>query len=127
MKTQATGQRGEDLAAEFLERQGLVVMERNYRFERAEVDLVCFEPAERYESGGMLVFVEVKTRRGTGFGLPEEAISAAKRRNISHAARAFLYERQLEGSPCRFDVVSILMDGDAPQVRHIRNAFTESG
>ena len=45
----------------------------NYRFERSEVDLVCFRPAARYEDGGELVFVEVKTRRGTGFGRPEEA------------------------------------------------------
>ena len=125
MKKQTTGQTGEDIAAAFLEGKGMVVMERNYRYERAEVDMVCFEPAERYEAGGMIVFVEVKTRNGPGFGLPEEAVSLAKRKNLSYAARAFLYERQLENSPCRFDVVSVMMDGEEPQVTHIRNAFTE--
>lgn len=123
MKKQMTGRQGEDVAAAYLEKEGMVVMERNYRFEHAEIDLVCFEPAERYEAGGMIVFVEVKARKGSGFGLPEEAISLAKRKNLTHAAQAFLYEHHLEGSPCRFDVVSVMVDGEEPQIRHIRNAF----
>ena len=123
MKNQATGRRGEEIAAAFLERQGLIVMERNYRFERAELDLVCFEPATQYEAGGTIVFVEVKARSGVGFGMPEESISPAKRKTLTHAAQAFLYEHHLEGSPCRFDVVSVLFGPDEPEIRHIRNAF----
>lgn len=121
------GVRGEEIAASYLEERGYVVMERNYRYERAEVDLVCYEPSADH-AGGMIVFVEVKTRTGTGFGLPEEAVSTAKRKQVTHAARAFLYERQLEGSPCRFDVVSILLAHEAewPEIRHIRNAFNAS-
>ena len=127
MKHQTTGRKGEDLAADFLERSGMMVLERNYRYERAEVDLVCFEPAASYEDGGTIVFVEVKTRSGTGFGLPEESISPAKRRNLTHAARAFLYEHHLEDAPCRFDVVSVLVTDGDPEVRHFRHAFTASG
>lgn len=119
-----TGRTGEALAAAYLEERGFRVMDRNYRFERSEVDIVCFLPAPRYEDGGELVFVEVKTRRGTGFGLPEEAIGAEKKRHLVKAARAWLYERRMEGTPCRFDVVSILLRSRAePEIHHIENAF----
>ena len=99
MSTKRIGDRGEDVAAAHLEAQGLVVLERQYRFERAEVDLVCFEPATAYEQGGELVFVEVKTRTGLGYGRPEEAVTEAKQRQVIRAAQAYLHERRLEGSP----------------------------
>jgi len=119
-----TGRDGEDLAARYLEERGFTVMDRNYRFERSEVDLVCFLPAARYSDGGELVFVEVKTRRGTGFGRPEEAVGPEKQRHLIRAARAWLHERRMEGTPCRFDVIAIQLDGDAaPAIDHIENAF----
>lgn len=119
-----TGREGEEMAAAFLETKGFRIMERNYRFERSEVDLVCFLPARRWEDGGEMVFVEVKTRRGTGFGQPEEAITAEKQRHLVRAARAWLHERKMEGTPARFDVVSILMEAGAePEMRHLENAF----
>lgn len=122
--TTETGRTGEDIAARYLEERGFRVMDRNYRFERSEVDLVCFLPADRYEDGGELVFVEVKTRRGTGFGLPEEAVGPEKRRHLVKAARAWLYERRMEGTPGRFDVISVLLKPDAdPDINHIENAF----
>jgi putative endonuclease len=122
--TTETGRAGEDIAVRYLEERGFRVMDRNYRFERSEVDLVCFLPAPRYVDGGELVFVEVKTRRGTGFGLPEEAVGREKRRHLVKAARAWLYERRMEGSPCRFDVISVLLKvGAEPEVSHIEHAF----
>lgn len=123
MTSTSLGTEGEDIAARFLQEQGTVVLERNYRYEHAEVDLVCFEPAEVYEQGGEIVFVEVKTRTGTGFGRPEEAVTPEKQRNVIKAAKAFLYERHLEGSPCRFDVVAILLRGGQPEIEHFKNAF----
>ena len=85
MSTKKIGDRGEQLAAAYLEAQGYIILARQYRFMKAEVDLVCFEPAARYEDGGELVFVEVKTRSGTGFGRPEEAVTEAKKRNMAVA------------------------------------------
>ena len=124
MTTKATGDHGEALAATFLEAKGYVVLERNYRFERSEVDLVCFLPSDQYEQGGELVFVEVKTRQGLGYGRPEEAVDAEKRRHVFRAAEAYLHERRLEGSPCRFDVVAVLLlPGQAPTFEHFENAF----
>ena len=127
MTHQQIGARGEALAADFLEEQGWRVMERNYRFERAEIDLVCFEPAADTAHGGEIVFVEVKTRTGVGFGRPEEAVAEAKQAHIVYASRAFLYEYQLEGAPCRFDVVSVVLRGeDPPEITHFRDAFVAS-
>ena len=118
-----TGPLGERLAAEFLETKGYTVLERNYRFSREEVDLVCFQPAARYEDGGWIVFVEVKTRRGTGFGRPEEAVDEAKQRAILRVAEAYLHERRLGAALCRFDVVAVLLGSGPPQIEHFENAF----
>jgi putative endonuclease len=117
------GNQGEELAVQYLEGLGYKVLERNYRFEQAEVDLVCFEPAQRYELGGEIVFVEVKMRQGTGFGRPEEAVTLEKQRNVMRAAQAFLYEFHLENSPCRFDVVGIILKNGKPEIEHFKHAF----
>ncbi len=126
MSQKTTGDLGEEIAAQYLEKKGLRVLDRNYRFSRAEVDLVCFEPAEQPNRGGEIVFVEVKTRHGTGFGHPEDAVTREKQINIIRAARAYLYERKLEGAMCRFDVVSIVIAGKTPEIEHFKNAFDAS-
>ena len=122
----ALGRRGEELAATFLESKGLVVLERGYRFDRAEVDLVCFHPSDD-DTGGEIVFVEVKTRSGTGFGRPEDAVTDAKKRQLIHAAEAYLHERRLEGAAARFDVVAILLRRGRPEIEHFENAFWAFG
>ena len=116
------GRQSEGLAATFLESLGYTVLDRQYRFERAEVDLVCYAPWEKGE-GGEIVFVEVKARRGTRFGEPEEAVTEAKKRSIMKAAQAYLHERKLDGAPARFDVVAIAWEGDRTDVRHYPHAF----
>lgn len=124
MATKQLGDQGEQIAAEYLEAKGYVILDRNYRFERAELDIVCFEPAEDAARGGEIVFAEVKTRSGLGYGRPEEAISEQKRRHIVRAAQAYLHERRLERSPCRFDVVSIVLRNNAdPEIEHFARAF----
>ncbi len=127
MSTKNIGDRGEAIAAAYLESKGYRVLERQYRFERAEVDLVCFEPAPRYEDGGELVFVEVKTRSGTGFGRPEEAVDAEKKRNMVRAAGAYLHENRMDGMPCRFDVIGIVLGRGKPEIEHFRDAFWVPG
>ena len=120
----AVGERGEQIAADFLENQGYRILERNYRFERAEVDLVCFQPHDDYSSGGQIVFVEVKSRSGKNFGAPEDAVDAAKKQQIVKASRAYLYEYKMEGSSCRFDVVTVLFArGEGPEISHFKDAF----
>lgn len=120
--THDTGQRGEDLAAAFLENKNYTVMDRNYRFQREEVDLVCFQPTPDNE-GGEIVFVEVKARSGDGFGQPEDAVDAEKQRAILRVAEAYVHERRLEGAMLRFDVVAVHLGGAEPTIRHFENAF----
>ena len=86
------GKDGEDLAAKYLEEKGYRILERNYRFQREEVDLICFQPYERYEEGGEIVVVEVKTRRGTGFGYPEESVTREKQKAIFRVTEAYLHD-----------------------------------
>lgn len=121
--TKTTGDLGEDLAARFLEAKGYRILERNYRFNREEVDLVCFEPYADYTQGGELVFVEVKARRGLGFGRPEEAVTPAKQQAIKRVAEAYLHETKLEGALVRFDVVAIVLGHGEPAIEHFENAF----
>ena len=120
---QEKGAAGEAIAARFLEERGYMIMERNYRFMKAEVDLIAFLPAKQYERGGDLVFVEVKWRADDSFAAPEAAVDDAKRQKMIMAAEAFLHERKLEGTPCRFDVVAILGSGDDLRVEHFESAF----
>lgn len=123
MATKDIGDRGEDLAAAYFESRGYVILDRNYRYQRAEVDLVCWEPAQQ-GSGGEIVFAEVKTRSGVGFGRPEESVSHEKQRRIVRAAQAYLHERRLEKAACRFDVLSIrLQGGREPMIEHFKRAF----
>lgn len=117
--TNDIGDRGEDLAASFLQEAGYRMLERNYRFERNEIDLVCLDP----DKGGEVVFVEVKTRSGEKFGVPEASVTEDKQAAIIEVAQAYLHERKLEGAPSRFDVVGILLTSDEPDIRHHKNAF----
>lgn len=117
------GKQGEDLAAEYLESKGYRILERNYRFQREEVDLICFQPYERYHEGGEIVVVEVKTRRGLGFGYPEESVTREKQEAIFRVTEAYLHETRLEGSLVRFDIIGIIWNNEKPEVDHIENAF----
>lgn len=93
-------------------------MERNWTCRYGEIDLVV-------RAGGTLVFVEVKTRRGTSFGLPEEALTPRKRRRLMRAAWSYLDSKGLRASPWRFDVLAIEgRPGAAPQrLDHYRDAI----
>lgn len=105
------GMEGERQAEESLKAKGLRVLERNYRSRCGEIDLIALD-------GETLVFVEVKARRESRFGLPQDAVGAMKRHRLVKAAQAYLLERCWDG-PARFDVVAIL-DG---KLEHIPDAF----
>lgn len=119
--TRQLGDEGEDLAALYLESKGFTILERNYFFERAEVDIVAYDET-------CIVFVEVKFRSSTRYGEPEDFVSEEKIEHIYKAAEAWLYERKMDGTPVRFDVVSIIRkDNHAPDIRHFENAFWMKG
>lgn len=108
------GARAEDLCAGLLRSAGLRLLERNWRCRLGEIDLIADE-------GGVLVFAEVRMRRGFGFGGAAESLTAAKRARIVAAARLYLSRRP--EAQCRFDV--FLVDGPAGDVKWIRGAFGE--
>jgi len=115
---QRLGRDGEALAERELRGRGLEVVERRYRSRCGEIDLVALD-------GEQVVFVEVKARRGRGFGLPAEAVGRHKRRRIGRVALAFLQRRGWLERRCRFDVVEVFVRGGAgsADVRHIVDAF----
>ena len=117
--TLALGRYGEELAAAHLVAAGMVLLERNWRCRAGELDLVAQEP------DGTIVFVEVKTRSGTGFGAPSEAVDRRKAAKVRSVALRWLVERRPPGAgDLRFDVISIVRRrGAAPELQHLRAAF----
>ena len=111
-----TGLIGETIAREHLEKEGLRILQTNYRSEGAEVDIVA-------EEGDVLVFCEVKYRRTEMYGPPELALTPRKQGRVRRAALAYLAEENIEGRICRFDVVALQQKGSRVEVRHWRNAF----
>ena len=117
LSNRLSGAWGEDLALRYLSQKGYVLLERNYRNRYGELDLIL-------EHENVLVFVEVKLRRGTGFGHPLEAVTPRKQASIRSLARQYLRDRRPRFfDALRFDVVGILVGNDEPEVVHIENAF----
>lgn len=111
-----TGQAGEDLAAAFLTAKGLRVVKKNFRCRAGEIDLIC-------RAGEFLVFVEVKTRSGTLFGTPGQAVNRSKAARMIRAASAYLTRENLWSQPCRFDLVTIVLGQGEPQLEHWENVI----
>ncbi len=111
------GRHGEDLAAQYLARQGYRIIQKNFRAPCGEIDIIA-------EDKGVWVFVEVKTRTGLGFGPPAESVTYRKRQQISKTALVYLSQQRLLNAPARFDVVAVLLiKGAEPQIELMKNAF----
>ena len=108
------GALGESLAAAHLEAHGLSIVERNFRTRYGEVDLIA-------DDSGTVVFVEVKTRRGSAFGTPEEAVTLRKRRRLVKVAVAYLQSHDLADRDWRVDVVGVMLRRNGPAtINHLR-------
>ena len=97
------GNLGESLACDSLARRGYTIVERGWRTPQGEVDIVA-------RDGDCWVFVEVKTRRGRGAGLPEEALTPRKAERLTELALAYLSEHALGDVDWRLDLVAIELD-----------------
>jgi putative endonuclease len=112
------GSHGERIAAAFLTDAGLRILDRNWRCREGELDLVA-------RDGNALVFCEVKTRRGTGYGYPVEAVTPAKQRRLRILAQRWLAAHDHHAPDLRFDVVGVLVRPGRPAlVTHLRAAFS---
>ena len=96
------GPLGEEVAACFLKMRGTRILERGYRHNRREIDIIAWD-------GRCVLFVEVKTRRGDRRGTPGSAVTRTKRQHIRSVARGYLAERGAGGAPVRFDVIEIAL------------------
>ena len=115
---QAVGAWGERVAAQHLVTAGYQVVARNWRCSIGEVDIVAWQ-------ADVLVFCEVKTRRGTGYGHPVEAVTRAKQVRLRTLAQRWLAAHAEHAPSLRFDVVGVLLRGDGPAVvTHLPGAFT---
>ncbi|MDA1193217.1 MAG: YraN family protein [Candidatus Poribacteria bacterium] len=118
---QRIGIKGEEVAAIYLEGQGLRVIDRNVRTPYGELDLIA-------QDGDTLVFIEVKTRSSTRHGAPQEAINRRKRLRLCRAATVYLSSDEAGGkwddAPVRFDVIAVHRDRGSSRVEHFRDAFT---
>lgn len=111
------GSKGEKIAADFLRKKGYTIVCKNFRCRSGEVDIIA-------RQGGVLVFVEVKTRRSASFGSPAAAVTPRKQQQIAKAALEYLARENLFDTEARFDVVSILVAADGePRIELIQDAF----
>lgn len=116
LNNRETGNAGEDLATLYLKNKGYSLIGRNYRTRFGEIDLILYRD-------GVLVFVEVKLRRGPGFGGPLEAVTPRKQATIRMIAEHYLAAKEPNFETVRFDVVGISMPGGEVKIQHIEDAF----
>lgn len=113
----ALGRHGEDVAARHLASVGMVVLDRNWRCEVGELDIVA-------RDGDTLVVCEVKTRSGTGFGSPLEAVTAAKAARLRRLAARWVTDHRVRPAGIRIDVVGVFRPSHGPAVvDHVRGAI----
>lgn len=110
------GQWGEDFSVDFLVQNGMEILHRNWRYKRAEIDIIGKE-------GDILVFVEVKTKSGTFMGRPEEVVGFKKKKMMFAAASAYMASTEYEGE-IRFDIIGIIGGpGGVKEILHFKDAF----
>lgn len=109
------GKRGEQLAVAFLLKLGYEIMKTNWQEMKFEIDVIAKEKDE-------VVFVEVKTRSTDVFGVPEEAVTLKKQKHLIEGADFYIQEKEID-LECRFDVISIILNSNQEEVKHIKNAF----
>jgi putative endonuclease len=113
------GTDGEALARKYLEEKGYELIKENFRYQRAEIDLIMKD-----EKAKQLVFVEVKTRKTKSFGEPQESVNEAKQLQLIKSAEGFLMDDyEYSEYEKRFDVVAIYIENGKEIINHLENAF----
>jgi putative endonuclease len=110
-----TGQQGELLAAQYLQRQGYQIIERNYRFGRYEIDIIA-------QKENFLIIVEVKTKTNLSYGSPADEVTPKKAAQVANAAVEYMYQNQWKGE-VRYDIIAVVLNGPKATIEHIKDAF----
>ncbi|NOX20989.1 MAG: YraN family protein [Nitrospirae bacterium] len=116
MKKTRTGREGEDLAVKYLRKNGLKIIERNFRTPIGEIDIIA-------RDGPAIVIVEVKTRTSLNFGHPLEAVDQRKQKRLRRLALYYLKYRGIENVQVRFDVLAIVKTDNGHKISYIKEAF----
>lgn len=114
------GQKGETAAISFLQAEGFIILETNFRTKPAEIDIIA-------KDNGFLCFIEVKTRRNLAKGLPRESITGSKQKKIILGASIYLQKTKQLNSRVRFDVVEVHEKNGSLDINLIKNAFQTNG
>jgi len=109
------GNSGEEAAVLFLQKHAYTIIERNYRYSRAEIDIIA-------QKDNALVFIEVKTRKNALYGYPETFVTEPQQERIHLAAEEYVLQKKWVGD-IRFDIMAILWDGRHPVIDHFEDAF----
>lgn len=114
------GNFGETLATEYLEKEGYIILARNFNCFYGEIDIIAVQKSE-------LVFIEVKTRYQNDFGSPIEAINHWKSSHLYNTASYFVHKQNCANSNIRFDAIEVLILGSHDyKISHIKNIMTEN-
>ena len=113
-KNKELGQEGEQIASNYLQKKGWGILEMNFRYSRSEIDIIASKE-------NLLIFVEVKARTNTAFGLPEDFVDEKKAENIIKGAEHYIHKTNWNGN-IRFDIISIVKK-DSIEIEHIEDAF----
>lgn len=109
------GKKGEQLAVDFLLKNNYDILERNYRFDKAEVDIIA-------QKGDVLAIVEVKTRSSLDFGNPQDFVKPKQIKNLVKAVDEYVTENDLDVE-VRFDIIAIVKENKTYNIEHLENAF----
>jgi putative endonuclease len=114
MSNLSLGKKGEEIAANFLKKKRMKILERNYRTPYGEIDIIA-------RKGKKIHFVEVKTRQNTNFGKPFEAVNRAKIKHIVNSAEFYMNGKEAD---FEIDVISVLIEkGGEKEIEYIENIF----
>ena len=109
------GKLGEEMAVEFLEKEGYEIIETNWRFQKAEVDIIA-------KKDNILAIIEVKTRSSLSFGLPQEFVKPKKIQLLVKAVNEYVIRNNLEVE-VRFDIIALHLEGKSLVIEHLVDAF----
>lgn len=109
------GKKGEQLAVDFLLKHNYDILERNYRFDKAEVDIIA-------QKSDVLAIIEVKTRSTTDFGNPEDFVKPKQIKNLVKAVDEYVIVNDLDVE-VRFDIIAIVKENSTFNIEHLKDAF----
>lgn len=112
-KNQIIGKKGEDIVVDFLKKNKYRILERNFYCNQGEIDIIAVEKDE-------IVFIEVKTRNNTNYGMPSEAVTKQKEKHFKKATEYYIYKNNLYNEFIRLDVVEVLLKGQQYTINHIK-------